>query len=189
MVILKISEGFAGIINGLEEHREISKVRYSISELFLVSISSMLSGANSWEDMEIYGREKLEMLREYLPFEHGYPCRHTLRRFFRGLDSSKFQAVFVEWMKSLHPVLADKVVAIDGKTARHSFDGKNKALHMVGAFASEARLVLGQQAVDGKSNEIMAIPKLLDMLALEGAIVTIDFPSLLISHCATACAQ
>lgn len=95
--------------------------------------------------------------------------------FFRQLDSERFQEVFVGWMQSLNPIIADKVVAIDGKTARHSFDGDPKnALHMVSAFAAEARLVLGQQSVADKSNEITAIPKLLDMLALEGAIVTID---------------
>lgn len=140
-----------------------------------MAISSLLCGANSWEDMALYGREKLGRLRSFLPYEHGYPCKDTLRRFFRQLDSEQFQAVFVGWMQSVHPVLAEQVVAIDGKTARHSFDSDEKsAFHMVSAFAAEARLVLGQQAVDEKSNEIVAIPKLLDMLALDGAIVTID---------------
>lgn len=74
--------GYSGFIEGIEDRREEWKVKYSVSELFLVAISSLLCGANSWEDMALYGREKLEVLREVLPFAHGYPCKDTLRRFF-----------------------------------------------------------------------------------------------------------
>ena len=105
---------------------------------------------------------------------HGHPSKDTLRRFCRALDSAVFKDFFVRWMQSLAPAVADRVIAIDGKTSRHSGDGTGSPLHLVSAFACEARLVLGQQEVADKSNEITAIPVLLAMLALEGAIITID---------------
>ena len=170
----EVYEGFTRIFAGLPDNRQPGKIKYSVSELFFAALGAMLCGANNWEEMEIFAAQKLELLREFFPYAHGAPCKDTLRRFFRACDAVVFRDKFIEWMRSLHPVLADRVIALDGKTSRHSFDGDGHPLHLVSAFSCEARLVLGQEAIAEKSNEIKAIPRLLDMLALEGAIVTID---------------
>jgi predicted transposase YbfD/YdcC len=170
-------EGFAGFLGsfaGLPDGRKACRIQHSVSELLLVAFCGMVCGANNWTEMAMIGEGKLDYLREYLPYAHGAPCKDTLRRFFRTLDPASFQERFVAWARALHGGVADKIIAIDGKTSRHSVDGGATPLHLVSAFASEARLVLGQQAVQHKSNEISAIPLLLDMLALEGAIITID---------------
>jgi predicted transposase YbfD/YdcC len=167
-------KGFLEEFSALPDSRSPWKIKHSVFELFLVAISALLCGANNWEEMALFAKEKMPLLRAFFPYQHGHPCKDTLRRFFRACDKIAFNQIFTEWMRSLHPVLAEKVIAIDGKTSRHSFDGEGDPLHLVTAFATEARLVLAQQAVSEKSNEITAIPKLLDMLALDGAIVTID---------------
>lgn len=109
-----------------------------------------------------------------MPYKHGIPSDDTLRRFFRVLDPKAFEEKFRKWVASFQYNLAEKVVAIDGKTLRHSFDGEISAIHLVSAFLSEDKIVLGQEKVAGKSNEITAIPELIDTLYLKGSIVTID---------------
>lgn len=108
-----------------------------------------------------------------MPYKNGVPSDDTLRRFFRAIDPKDFQNRFVSWVKDFQSTTGN-IISIDGKTSRHSFDGDKSALHMVSAFASEARIVLGQEKVSDKSNEITAIPQLLKFLDLKGAIVTID---------------
>ena len=133
-----------------------------------------ICGADGWDDIEYYGECKLDMLREYLPYAHGAPSDDTLRRFFRALDPQAFGSAFVRWAADADMALQDKVIAIDGKTSRRSFGNDRRALHMVSAFASEACIVLGQVKTEEKSNEITAIPELLDLLAIQGAIISID---------------
>jgi len=107
--------------------------------------------------------------------ESGIPSDDTLRRFFRAIDTTQFQSLFVEWIQAwLNPEVAGKVVAIDGKTPRGSHDGGQSSIHLVSAFAGEAGIVLGQVKASEKSNEITAIPELLEWLDVRGAIVTID---------------
>lgn len=113
-----------------------------------------------------------EILRTFFPYPHGIPSDDTLRRFFRFLDPGKFQVCFASWTQTLD--VNKEHVSIDGKVSRRSFDRDNNPLHLVSAFASESRLVLAQEKVEDKSNEITAIPKLLDLLDLAGSIVTID---------------
>lgn len=123
----------------------------------------------------MFGKSKLDLLRQYLPYEHGIPSDDTVRRFFRAIDISQFQRLFVEWIRIwLSPEAAGKVVAIDGKTLRGSHDGGQSPIHLVSAFASEARIVLGQVRTHEKSNEITAIPELLTWLDVRGTTVTID---------------
>lgn len=171
----KIKETFLEYFDDLEDPRIDRKKLYSAHEILLIAICSMTCGADGWRDMVLFGNSKLEFLRHYLPFLNGIPSKNTFCRFFGALKPESFKSCFISWVQSLQLVDND-VIAIDGKTVRHSFDKVNEksAIHMVSAFASKARLVLGQQKVDDKSNEITAIPKLLALLDIRGAVVTID---------------
>jgi predicted transposase YbfD/YdcC len=148
---------------------------YPLSEILFVVLSGSICGAESWRDFVLFGKEKLDFMRQYYPFENGIPSKNTFARVLAALDTEAFKLRFVEWVKSLQKILHD-VIAIDGKTICNSLDKAfgTSAIHMVSAFATTARLVLAQQRVDEKSNEITAIPKLLELLDLKGQIVTID---------------
>ena len=125
--------------------------------------------------MALFGEQKLKFLRRFLPFENGTPSHDQLGLIFGALDAQAFQTCFIAWTQASSGAIAG-VVAIDGKTVRRSFDraGNKGAIHLVSAWSSRQKLVLGARAVDEKSNEITAIPELLDLLAIKGAIVTID---------------
>jgi len=161
--------------SGLVDPRQSGKVVYPLDEVLLLSLLGVLAGAETFTDIARFGEKKLDFLRRFRPFCDGTPPHDTLGDIFASLDAEKFQHCFVAWVAHLTGVPAG-VIAIDGKTVRRS--GKKKdskaPIHMVSAFAARQRLVLGQVKVADKSNEIVAIPKLLEMLAIEGAIVTID---------------
>ena len=147
---------------------------YPLDEVLLLALLAVLAGADSFVDVARFGRMKLQLLRRFRPFLDGTPSHDHLGDIFAALDAKQFQRSFVAWVASVTGVPVE-VVAIDGKTVRRSGGKAGKgAIHMVSAFAAGQRLVLGQVKVAEKSNEITAIPKLLDMLAVEGAIVTID---------------
>lgn len=165
---------FLDFFKSVPDHRIERKKLYSVDEILLLTFCAVISGCSSWDDIELYGQIKLNDLRKYLPYENGCPSDDTLRRFFRALDSQAFEEAFVEWVKSFQLNLEDKVISIDGKTSRRSFDTDTRAMHMVSAFASEFGIVLGQFKTEEKSNEIKAIPELIKLLDLKGAIVTID---------------
>ena len=139
------------------------------------SVCSVLGGAETFVDIALFGEKKLALLRRFRPFRDGTPSHDQLGDIFATLDAGKFQQCFVSWVASLTGAVAD-VIAIDGKTLRRSYQkkGAKAPIHMVSAFAARQRLVLGQVKVAEKSNEIVAIPALLDMMEIEGAIVTID---------------
>ena len=150
--------------------------RHKLIDVITIAISSVICGADTWVDMESYGQAKLEWLKRFLELPHGIPSHDTFARVFARVNPEQFQQSFLSWMKSISNILKGEVVAIDGKTLRHSYDiesGK-AAIHMVSAWATENRLVLGQVKVNDKSNEITAIPELLKVLELNGCIVTID---------------
>ena len=147
---------------------------YSVSEILLVTLCAVLCGAEGWSDVEMYGKTKINYLRQYLDYNNGVPSDDTIRRFYRSINPSVFEELFREWVETLAKKTDSKVIAIDGKCSRHSFDGDGNMLHMVSAFATEARIVLGQEKVSQKSNEITAIPKMLNWLDVKGHIVTID---------------
>lgn len=163
-------ETFLDHFSGLEDDREAGKVLHPVPEILLVTLCGVIGGAEGWEDIEDYGASKLKVLREVLPFAHGIPSDDTLRRFFRGVDPVAFREIFVAFVRELLPQAAERLIAVDGKTSRRSYDGTAKALHLVSAFATEARMVLAQTATAEKSNEITAIPELLKLLDLRGAI-------------------
>ncbi len=155
--------------------RQRGKVIYPLEEVLLLCLLAVLAGAETFVDIARFGQKKIELLRRFLPFRDGTPSHDHLGDIFATLDATEFQRRFVAWVAKLIGVSAD-VIAIDGKTLRGSSHkrGGKAAIHMVSAFAARQRLVLGQVKVADKSNEIIAIPALLDMLAIDGAVVTID---------------
>jgi predicted transposase YbfD/YdcC len=174
----KNSPIFSSFFADLEDPRRTSQGNhlYPLDEILFVSIAAVISGADTWTSISLFGKAKLEWLRKFFPFENGIPSHDVLGKVFAALDSGQFSKCFVSWIDSLAQITAGEIVAIDGKTLCGSDDkarGKS-ALHVVSAFASVNGLCLGQVAVDDKSNEITAIPKLLDLLALKGCIVTLD---------------
>lgn len=167
-------EAFLDHFGGLEDRRELPKIKHSVAEILLVTLCGVIAGSEGWDDIEAYGESKLTLLQELLPYRAGVPSDDTLRRFFRAIDPVAFREVFVAFVRRMLPAAGARLIAIDGKTSRGSHDGAAKALHLVSAFATEARLVLAQVATPEKSNEITAIPDLLRMLDLRGATVSID---------------
>ena len=172
--MVKLEEGFLDYFKGLEDPRSSRNRLYNMSEILLVTLCGAICGAEGWQDVEDFGNLKIDFLRDHLPYKNGIPSDDTFRRFFRSIDPGRFQELFRNWASCLSKELARDVIAIDGKSSRRSHDGEVKMLHMISAFATEARLVLGQEKVDEKSNEISAIPKLLDWLDIRGSTVTID---------------
>ena len=142
----------------------------------MIAVCAVISGAESWEDMALYGRSKQDWLGTFLALPNGIPSHDTFRRVFMLIDTGRFEACFEAWARSFGTTLDREVVAIDGKASRGSFDRSRDqaAFHVVSAWASDRGLVLGQRQVGDKSNEITAIPELLDVLDIKGAIVTLD---------------
>jgi predicted transposase YbfD/YdcC len=159
----------------LKDPRQQGKVTYPLDEILLLCLFAVLAGAETVVDIALFGGKKRELLRRFRPFKDGTPAHDHLGDILAVLDAEQFQSCFVAWVAALTGV-AQGVIAIDGKTSRRSGrkTGGTPPIHMVSAFAARQRLVLGQVKVAEKSNEIVAIPKLLNMLAIEGAIVTID---------------
>jgi predicted transposase YbfD/YdcC len=161
---------------GLEDPRDMRGKEHLLIDIITIALCAVISGAEGWEDIAEYGRAKQEWLSTFLELPNGIPCADTFGRVFARLDPEQMQSCFVSWVNAISNLLETEVVAIDGKTLRHSDDkGCGKAaIHMVSAWASANRLVLGQRKVDDKSNEITAIPALLNVLEIAGCIVTID---------------
>jgi predicted transposase YbfD/YdcC len=163
----------------LDDPRCPAKVEHRLIDILVIAVCAVIACADSWEDIALYGRSKLAWLRQFLALPNGIPSHDTFRRVFMLIDPDAFEVCFTAWVDAL-AIPAQRgqseVVAIDGKTRRRSFDRSRDlaALHVVSAWASDQRLVLGQRRVDGKSNEITAIPELLNTLALENTLVTLD---------------
>ena len=166
---------FLNHFRDLPDPRQAWKVLYPLEEILLLCLLAVLAGAETFVDIARFGQKKLDLLRRFRPFRDGTPSHDYLGDIFATLDAEKFQRCFVAWVAALTGTSAD-VIAIDGKTLRRSYQkkGGKAPIHMISAFVARQRLVLGQIKVAEKSNEIVAIPKLLDLLAIEGAIVTID---------------
>jgi predicted transposase YbfD/YdcC len=159
----------------LEDPRRYNR-RHNLLDIVVIAICAAICGAEGWEDIELFGETKEEWLKEFLELPHGPPSDDTYRRVFAALDAEEFQICFMDWIEAVEELTQGQVIAVDGKTLRRSHDrsqGK-KALQMVSAWASANGLVLGQRKVDGESNEITAVPELLDVLEIAGCIVTLD---------------
>jgi len=161
--------------SALEDPRQQAKVLYPLPEILLLLLCATLAGADDVVEIALWGGEHLAFLRRFLPCKHGVPSHDTLGEVIAALDPELFKACFAAWVEGLREAEPD-LVAIDGKTSRrtHARRKGRGPLHLVSAWAARQRLVLGQEAVSGRSNEITAIPLLLERLALEGALVTID---------------
>ena len=164
---------FLSYFKDLPDVRQRGKVMYPLTEVLLLCLLAVLAGAETVTDIARFGEKKLDLLRRLRPFAAGTPAHDHLGDILATLDAEAFQRCFVAWVAALIGV-PEGVVAIDGKTVRRSKGAAKDAIHMVSAFAARQRLVMGQVKVADKANEIVAIPKLLDMLAIEGAVVTID---------------
>jgi predicted transposase YbfD/YdcC len=162
----------------LKDPRSSKCVLYTLSEILLVVICGMICNARSWRDFALFGRLRIETLRRFLPYENGIPSKNTFARLFANLDPGAFQECFLTWMLVFQTVISmDRdIIALDGKSLRGSLDKAlgQTPIHTVSAFATKERLILGQKKVSGKSNEITAIPQLLETLDLENKTVTID---------------
>ena len=169
-----LETNFLDHFGAIEDPRLQRNQLYTVDEILLVTFLAVICGAEGWQDVENYGKSKINYLRFYLDFTNGIPSDDTLRRFFRAVDPEPFKEIFCAWVRCVADTVNAKVIAIDGKSNRRSFDGEGNMLHMVSAFATEARVVLAQEKVSEKSNEITAIPKLLDWLDIKGHIITID---------------
>lgn len=164
-------ERFAELTDPRVEGRRL----YPLEELLFVVICGTICGVEGWRDYVAFGEEKLDFLKRYFAFKEGIASKNTYARVFAALDHEQFKSCFIEWMSAFQ-LNAKEVIAIDGKTLCNSRDKASNlpAIHLVSAFATESRLVLAQQKVEDKSNEITAIPKLLELLELTNNIVTID---------------
>lgn len=172
---------FLDHFSGLKDPRQKAKVLYPLAEVMLLVLCGVLAMADDFVEIARWGRMNLDFLRRWRPFARGIPSHDALNDLFNALDPEAFRDSFIQWAESLRAAAprahdGPAVVALDGKTSRRTGDaGKGRPpLHLVSAWASQQRLVLGQEAVDTKENEIVAIPRLLELLELSGALVTID---------------
>jgi predicted transposase YbfD/YdcC len=159
-----------------DPRRDTRNKKHRLIDILVIALCGTIAGCQSAVEIAAYGRAKEAWLRTFLELPNGIPSHDTLSRVLQLLDPREFHDRFVGWIRSLHELTRGEVVPIDGKTLRRSFDaaGGSPALHLVSAWAAENRLVLGEIPVDDKSNEITAVPRLLEILELTGAIVTLD---------------
>lgn len=159
------------LFEDMDDPRVVGRCTYSLKEVVLIGICAVLSGAESWTEIEEFGESKQEWLRQFLRLEEGIPSHDTFRRVFSLLPAATFEQRFQQWVETSFRVAHGQIIAIDGKTVRGA---GLRALHLVSAWAHRSGIVLGQRKVDDKSNEITAIPQLLEDLYLAGALVTMD---------------
>jgi len=151
------------VLEGIEDTRRERSVWYPLHEVLFIMLTAVICGATSYVKVEMFGKSKEKWLKKYLKLEHGIPDACTFRNVIKAIDTQRLHEVFVEWMSNVVEQCIG-VVAIDGKQARRTKDARKKPLHVVSAFSAECSLVLGQLGCEEKSNEITAIPKLLEML-------------------------
>lgn len=169
---ITIAEHFENVVDPrIDRSKE-----HLLVDILTIAILAVICGADGWVGIASYGQAKADWLKTFLALPNGIPSHDTFSRVFARLDPEQLQSAFLSWVRSVSRVTSGEVVAIDGKTVRRSYDegGHKGAIHMVSAWASQNRLVLGQRKVDDKSNEITAIPELLNVLDICGCIVTID---------------
>ena len=160
----------------LEDPRVDRNKKHELIDVIVLCVCAVVSGAEGWSDIEEFGRTKLEWLRRYVPLANGVPVDDTIARIISALSVRGFQDCFMSWMEDVVKLSDGEIIAVDGKTQRRSHDRKRgmKAMHMVSAWACSNAVVLGQVKTEEKSNEITAVPELLDKLELSGCIVTLD---------------
>jgi len=173
---MKDFAGFSEHFCIIDDDRTERGKKHILMDILFIALCAMLSGAENFPDMERFGNLRIEWIHKYLELPYGIPSHDTFRRVFSAIDSNAFIDCFIKWAASLRELSGGSVIAIDGKSVRKSFDtwsGKS-AIHVVGAWATEAGLALGHVVVDSKSNEITAIPELIEKLCIKGRTVTMD---------------
>lgn len=172
MIKTSIEEYFSVIVDMRDDRRKLHK----LIDIIIITVCAVISGANDWVAVETFGNAREEWLKTFLQLENGIPSHDTFSRVFRLINPEQFRKCFVKWMESIAKLKHGEVVAVDGKTLRRSYDKEKgkEAIHMISAFATENGVVWGQIKTNEKSNEITAVPELLEVLALEGCIVTTD---------------
>ncbi|MDR0750063.1 MAG: ISAs1 family transposase [Tannerellaceae bacterium] len=147
-----------------------------MEDIIFITIAAVICGAETWNDIENYGRYKESWLRQYLQLPNGIPSDDTFKRFFSALNPEEFEKTFIQWVSEVAEMTKGEVVSIEGKSLRVTREGSQSkwAVHIVSAWANTNRLSMGEVKVADKSNEITAIPKLLEVLAMQGYTVTLD---------------
>jgi len=170
------SRGLLRAFDGLEDPRVERTRRHSLNDILTITVMAVICGADGFAQIAMFGRSKCQWLKTFLELPNGIPSHDTFGRVLSALDPQQFERCVVQWTAALAKVTRGQLVAIDGKTLRRSFQaaGGKAAIHMVNAWCSSNRMALGQLATEQKSNEITAVPKLLELLDLNGAIVTVD---------------
>lgn len=158
----------------LKEPRRRRSCLHNLLDIVTIAICAVIAGCDTWEQIALFGTNHHDWFKRFLRLPNGIPSHDTFERVFDLMAPQAFQRCFTNWTQSVCRSLGLKHIPIDGKTLRSSGNANLKALHLVGAWAAEQQLILGQVAVDDKSNEITAIPKVLELLDLQGAFVTID---------------
>ena len=163
------------IFGSIDDPRSHINQLHNLVDILLIGIISVICGAETWKQMVEFANSKEDFLRKFLQLENGIPSEDTINRVFSSINSSEFESSFIKWVNSISKITKGQVIAIDGKTLRGAKSkGKKSPVHMVSAWANDNNLVLGQVRVNDKSNEITAIPDLLEALFIEGNIITID---------------
>src|SRR5680860_8546 len=166
---------FQSYFEALEDPRSHINKLHSLNDILVVGVVAVICGAETWKQMEEFAKSKKRFLKTILELPNGLPSDDTFNRVFSAIDTKQFEVCFSNWVTSLPQELKQQVIAIDGKTVRGAkSNGENSSVHIVGAWANEHNLVAGQVKVSDKSNEITAIPELLDLLFIESDIVAID---------------
>lgn len=171
-----MSKGIVEIFKEIPDYRVGNAKKHKLEEILTIAVLAVLCDYTQFTEMELFGEEQEEWLKTFLSLEHGIPSHDTFGDVFAAIDPEKFRECFMEWVDEVREKISNEIVAIDGKTicGSKSISQNKKPIHIVSAWASENGLVLGEIAVEEKSNEITAIPALLKMLELTGCIVTID---------------
>ena len=169
---LSLQEAFSSV----EDPRVERHKKHQLMDIIILTVCAVISGAEGWEAIEQFGKEKQEWLRKWIALENGIPSHDCIARVMARIEPSKLREYFVAWARSIAELTEGEVVAIDGKTARGSYrhNDKRGLIHVVSAWANQVGLSLGQVKTTEKSNEITAIPALLELLEIKGCIITID---------------
>jgi predicted transposase YbfD/YdcC len=165
---------FTESFKNINDFRQPWKIKHRLIEVIFTAVVATIANANTWIEVEAFVEAKEEWFKKFISLENGIPSHDTYERVFENLDSEAFNSAFIHWTSTLSDNSDGRVIAIDGKTSRRSHDGDKSAIHIVNAWVDENDLILGQLKTFKKSNEITAIPELLDLLFIKGSIITID---------------
>ena len=169
-------DAFSKHFEQLADPRQAAKITYPLFDVLFLTVCAVIVGASGWEDIEDFGEAHLHWLKEKGMFPNGLPVHDTIARIVSRLDPAQFRQCFIHWAQSVSARTSGELIAIDGKTLRHSYnrDSRKSTIHMVSAFATANGVVMGQLKTEAKSNEITAIPALLHLLDIKGCLVSID---------------